>query len=64
MEVGLMLEEIQVAPSESCRVKGLAVGGAKRAGESGTAGEIEIEVKPSGLHRKTTLIDQPRWQES
>lgn len=47
MEKGLMLEEVQVAPSQVFGVVGLGSGGALRTRERGAAGEVEADIEGS-----------------
>lgn len=63
VEIGLMLEEVEVAPSQGFRIVGLDGGGANGTRESGAAWKVEMNVETSRLDGKTATIHQPGWQE-
>jgi len=64
VEKGLMLEEVEVAPSQGFGIVGLGGVGANRARKRGAAWKVEINVEPSRLDGKTATIHQPWRQES
>lgn len=59
MEIGLMLEEVQVAPSESFRIVGLPLVSAHRTRESRATWKVRINVPLSRLDHKATSTHQP-----
>ena len=62
MEIGLVLEEVQVPPSERVGIVGFAIGGgADRARETTASWKIQIDVETAGLVVKTAMVDLPGW---
>jgi len=63
VEIGLVLEEVQVAPREDVGVVGLAGSGAEGTSKGGAAREVEVDVEASGFDGETAMINQPGWQQ-
>jgi len=64
VEKGLVLEEVQVAPSEGFGIAGFRGSGAEGTSKGSTAREIEVEIEASGFDGKTAMINQPGWQQT
>ena len=60
MEKGLMLEEVQVAPSQAFGIVSLASRGALRTRERGATREVEMDIESTRFHAEATLIYHPR----
>ena len=61
VEIGFMLEEVEVAPSQSFRIVGIGGVGAEGARESGAAWKVEINIETPRLDGKSATIHQPGW---
>jgi hypothetical protein len=57
---GLVLEEVQVTPSEGFGVVGLRGSGTEGTSKTGAARKVQIDVEASGLDGETAMADQPR----
>jgi len=64
VEKGLVLEEVQVPPSQFIGVVGLAGNPANRAGEDSAPRKIQMDIQTFGRLAKGTAADQPRRQQS
>ena len=63
VEVGLVLEEVQVAPGEGVGVVGLAGSGAERTSKAGTAGKVQEDVEATGFDGEAAMVNHPGWQQ-
>jgi hypothetical protein len=63
VEEGLVLKEVQVAPSEGFRVVGLGGSGAERTSKGGATREVQIDVEASGFDGESAVVNQPRWEQ-
>ena len=63
VEIGLVLEEVQVAPGEGVGVVGLAGSGAEGTSKGGAGREVEIDVEASGFNGEAAMVNQPGWQQ-
>ncbi len=64
VEVGLVLEEVQVAPSENVGVVGLAGSVAEGTSKARATGEIEVDVEASGVDGETAMVNHPGWEQA
>src|SRR5207344_1302807 len=65
MQIGLVLKEVEVAPSHPLGIIGRAVRRtAGRAGEAAARGEVDLDVEPMCLGVKVAAAHRPRWGQS
>lgn len=63
VEKGLVLEEVQVAPSEGFGIVGFAGSGAEGTSKGSAARKVEVEIEASGFDGETAMVNQPGWQQ-
>jgi hypothetical protein len=65
MQIGLVLEEVEMSPRHPFGVVRRAIGStAARAGKATAGGEVYVDVKPPGLRIEIAASDRPRWCEA
>ena len=65
MQIGLVLEEVEMSPRHPFGVVRRAIGStAARAGKVTAGGEVYVDVKPPGLRIEVAASDRPRWREA